>query len=294
MIFYRKTGRILRALLSHDAAQQKRLGPLLRFLGWQLLKRSGSGPVIVEAFQGGRLKCYPENSASNAVIYFDLPDWAEMQFLQQLLRPGDGFLDIGANVGVYSVLANTLVQSSGSVLAFEPDPKNAEYLNENFLLNAMDTQNIHKVVLGDKGGTCRFDTGQGSTGSVLANEDKRGETMEVKRLDTLVDDPSAFMVAKVDVEGFELPVLHGATRLLEAKSPKVWLVETNRCCEQYGMSRLDLKEFFAAYDFEMFAVVQRGQALRRLLSQGPFPDNSLAVGDLEWVRRRIPTLAIEE
>jgi hypothetical protein len=60
------------------------------------------------------------------------------------------------------------------------------------------------------------------------------------------------------------------------------------------MSRLDLKEFFAAYDFELFAVVQRGQALRRLLSQGPFPDNSLAVGDLEWVRRRIPTLAIEE
>lgn len=288
----RHLGMTLRALLTHEAANERQLHPLLRFAGWQLMKRAGSGPITIDAFDGGRLRCYPNSTASNAVIYFGLPDWDEMQFLRAILRPGDGFLDVGANVGVYSIYAHTLVGAEGRVLAFEPDPTNAIRLRENFELNGLSAEDVHEVALAEAAGTCRFDVGQDSTGGVVPEDRRDGVEVRCARLDAIVDDPSAFTVAKVDVEGFELEVLKGATTLLEADAPKAWLLETNRCCEKYGMTRTELQECMIEHGFALYRLTEAGRCLESIAHGGPFPANSLALSDLDWLHERAPYITV--
>ena len=67
------------------------------------------------------LRCYPDSPSASAMIYcHDSPDFHEMNFIRRYLRAGDTFLDIGANIGVYSLLAASRVGPSGRVVAFEP------------------------------------------------------------------------------------------------------------------------------------------------------------------------------
>jgi FkbM family methyltransferase len=283
---------VLQNLMTHEASQKNRLGPLLRFVGWQLLKRTRNEPIDIEAFEGGKLRCYPDNSATNAVIYFGLSDWLEMSLLRDLLRPGDTFLDIGANVGVYSVLASTLVGPEGRVIAFEPDPTNASRLRHNFSLNGLDSDDIHQCALGETIGTCRFSTGNDAVGSVVIDEAAAGVEMPCERLDGKVSVSVQPAVAKMDVEGFELDVLKGAVDLLKAQMPKVWLLETNDCCERYGKTRLELQHHLDEFGYSLFEIQSGGSRLAQIPMGGPYPLNSVALCDRDWVRERVPRLDI--
>src|SRR5690554_8137946 len=96
----------LEHLVRHQANIEQPLGPVRRFVGWQILKRAQNQPIIISAFDGARLHCHPSNTATNAVIYYGWPDWSEMQLLRKLLRPGDNFLTVGPTVAVYSMPAS--------------------------------------------------------------------------------------------------------------------------------------------------------------------------------------------
>jgi hypothetical protein len=71
------------------------------------------------------LRCYPHSTSASGVIYCGLPEWAEMRFLLDYLRPGEGFVDVGANIGTYSLLAASVPDVVA--WAFEPsrDPSDA-------------------------------------------------------------------------------------------------------------------------------------------------------------------------
>lgn len=291
-----KTGlRLTKALTTHESARfGVSLRPLVRFAWWQLRRRLTARPMRRTVFNGGQLLCYPENSASNAVIYFGWPDWHEMHLLEQVLRPGDGFIDVGANVGVYSVLAATVVMPEGRVLAVEPEPTLAARLAENFRLNGLDTRDVRPVALGEAEGTVSFEIERDTVGRVVEGRQDGAELVPLRRLDDVVGpDFDDFAIGKIDVEGYELQVLRGATKLLEARRPRAWLVETNRRCEAYGSTRAELQELLASHGYSLYQVSDGGNRLLPIPHGGPYPANAFAVADTPWLLDRHPRLQID-
>jgi FkbM family methyltransferase len=288
--------RVLRHLVSHPATRDRPLAALYRYAAWQTRKRLRPRPITIEAFDGARLRCHPDNTATSSVIYLRWPDWQEMHFLRRLLRPGDAFLDIGANVGVYSVLAARCIQPGGALRAIEADPVLVQRLLENLRLNGFSADSVHPVAVGERDGTCRFQIDSDTIGNVLQPGSPGGVEVPLRRLDDLVpiSDPTSerLALAKLDIEGYELQALRGADRLLRAGRPRCWLIETNRACERYGATREPLQSLLADHGFELYGIESLGSVLRAIPPGGPYPENSLAVADLDWLTLRIPDLRV--
>ena len=116
---------LVASIWNHPANSHERVQSVLRFLGWQLSKRAFRQPRVIP-FHGRKLKCYPDSTSTSAALYFNgLADYWEMKFIEAYLRSGDNFLYIGANTGVYSILAAACVGETGSIDAFEPMERTA-------------------------------------------------------------------------------------------------------------------------------------------------------------------------
>ena len=149
-----------------------------------------------------------------------------------LLRPGDVFLDVGANEGWFSVLAARAVGKSGRVLAVEPQERLWPVLIRNFLLNDLaNAELIPYGIAAQRGVTSlalypSINTGATSLISEPRRRFFRAQQVPTKSLDELADDHRAptIRLAKIDVEGYELEVLRGAPKLL-ARGIDYFLVE---------------------------------------------------------------------
>lgn len=144
-------------------------------------------------------------------------------WLRQHLRPGGCVIDIGANVGEYSALAADIVGPSGHVYAFEPAPENAARLRERFATTSHVS--IIEAAVGDVSRTVRLyldadNTTQHSLGS--HNVGRSGGAVKVQQ--RALDDVNGLRppdVIKIDAQGGELRVLHGARRILASAKPFV-------------------------------------------------------------------------
>jgi len=163
------------------------------------------------------------------------------QQLTQLLRSGDCFLDIGANVGFYSLLASRIVGKEGCVHAFEPFPRNVEYITRHIEMNRITNIEIHPIALSD-GEDRRMSfsiSTNPSAGHLSENSDGPEQiSVPVAALDSLWRKsafPSPSMM-KIDVEGAEYSVLNGGKEMIAACRPVILLAGhgsavQERCCD---------------------------------------------------------------
>jgi FkbM family methyltransferase len=158
-----------------------------------------------------------------------MTDEKEYALLDSVLRPGDWALDIGANVGHYTMRMAELVGHSGRVIALEPVPDTFALLAANARLFAHANVSLLNVAASDRMAVVGIDLPRFSDG--LANYYQARLTAEPADLEVLalpVDalaPPAAVRLVKIDVEGHELPVLQGMRGLLERDHP-VLIVET--------------------------------------------------------------------
>jgi FkbM family methyltransferase len=139
-----------------------------------------------------------------------------------VLKKGQVFYDIGANVGFYSLLGARLVGEGGRVYAFEPLSRNLHYLNRHILLNKISNVTIVPKALSNYVGLGYFEV-KGDSTSHLSDSGIFGA--EVTTLDAFlgwegVKPPD---VMKIDVEGEELNVMEGATKCLSEYHPLIFL-----------------------------------------------------------------------
>lgn len=147
----------------------------------------------------------------------------------ELLQPGDVFVDVGANVGFFALLAARRVGASGRVVAYEAVPDNAAAIRRNVSLNGMeDIVTVRAVAVADSEGTSTLVLTQHPGGNALkggaAPPDAVGElavpaTTLDRDLSTLAIGPPALV--KVDVEGGELAVLRGMSRTMSEIGPAI-------------------------------------------------------------------------
>ena len=151
--------------------------------------------------------------------------------LVEHLRPGMTFYDLGANIGFFSLMAARLVGPQGRVVSFEADPEIADRLRENLARNQFTCAHVEQKAVWSEPSTVAFERVDPNTspdrglGHVSPNGSAPGTiAVEAVSLDqyTASHPPPDFL--KCDVEGAEVAVFQGATRLFYGKRP-IFLVE---------------------------------------------------------------------
>jgi FkbM family methyltransferase len=158
-------------------------------------------------------------------IYCGLHEFADMAFVLHVLRPGDLFVDIGANVGTYTVLASKVCGASS--IAIEPDPSTAQALRRNIALNGIEgIVDVVEAAVGATEGHARFTVGLDTCNRMATARDRDVREVRILPLDTVI---GAYQptVIKMDVEGFESAVVAGAARTLACPSLVAVLTETD-------------------------------------------------------------------
>lgn len=169
-------------------------------------------------------------------------------YLRQCLKPGDCFLDIGANLGLFSIFAARQVGRSGHVFAFEPSPRELVSLTRNLLENQCENVTVLGVCVTDEAGIRRFNPGPDSHTGVgsLSTSEQGGISAfctDLSRgfpnlLESLAD---RSLVIKIDVEGAELHVIQSLDAYLDSPGIKSVIVEVHKQnLERFGAAPQDL------------------------------------------------------
>jgi FkbM family methyltransferase len=203
-----------------------------------------------------------------------------------LLEPGDVVIDIGANMGWYSLLAERLASAPVDIFAFEPDPENFGLLTENLALNASALVTPVQQALAETTGELQLhkykDTNLGRHSLLPINT---GETVSVATV--ALDDFWASRglgnrvprFIKIDVEGYELPALRGARGVL-ARCPLILAEYSPTYMRAGGIRPGDLVEFLTSLGFQPFAL--KDDALEPV-DAATLPDSDRH-RDLFWAR----------
>jgi FkbM family methyltransferase len=141
---------------------------------------------------------------------------------ERYCRPGMTVVDVGANLGYYTLLAATLVGPSGRVVALEPNSENCRLLLSSLRRSGLANVQVLPVAADVGTGWAYYSTHVGSNGGLIDDGDlltRPGVVVPTFRLDDLVAGPVGLV--KMDVEGAEARVVRGATRLIEHERPIV-------------------------------------------------------------------------
>ncbi len=189
--------------------RSRRLRSYGEWVAWHIGARLVPGPVSVEFTGNIRLLIRPRMTGATGVVYFGLHEPEDMGFVLHFLRPGDLFVDVGANVGTYSLLA---ASAGAEVIAFEPGEA-LPALHDNIRLNALQQRiEVHEAAVAATDGAVRFTTGRDTMNKI----DESGDaSVPSVRLDSVLASRTPMLI-KVDVEGRESDVLRGAPRALES------------------------------------------------------------------------------
>ncbi|MBP9111877.1 MAG: FkbM family methyltransferase [Polyangiaceae bacterium] len=171
----------------------------------------------------------------------------ELACIAQHLRAGDTFVDIGANIGIFSVFAGKHVGPSGTVISIEPEPANHELLLRNLLHNGLTTANVKHLALGDtktKLTLYRDARNAGNPSLVRGNvvHYQDAHEVDVEPLDDVLSNVKNVHVIKMDVQGFEMNVLRGAKGVLEKHKPAILLELWPEGLERAGSSAREVLE----------------------------------------------------
>lgn len=207
----------------HPLTRDAPLQAWARFALWQLKSRI-QDEVLFSWIGGQHLAIRHGMTGATGNIYVGLHEFADMMLLLHFLRDGDLFLDIGANVGSYTVLASGVCKAK--TWAFEPDPNTLRHLRRNIAVNNLDALvKVSECALGAEQGEVPFTVGRDTMNRIATANDKNVRMVRQERLDTLVGSSQPIMI-KIDVEGAEESVLHGAAALLASPYLKVIELET--------------------------------------------------------------------
>lgn len=193
------------------------------------------------------------------------------RFIWNWLRPGDTFVDAGANAGYFSAMVASLVGPAGQVHAFEPNPQVTRLLERSVALNRYeDRVRVNPMALTDRAGSvqlwCRPDTRATDDASTIARADRIPMRVESTTLDAYCQAAGIdrIRLVKVDVEGAELELLRGAARVLAAIRPDAFVVEfAPVLLADPDRTWATLIGAFSAHDYTLHALDETGSLTLR-------------------------------
>jgi FkbM family methyltransferase len=247
--------RVVRYVWAHPSNSGQRLRALLRAARYQTQVRLLGRRAVARLGERSRLWVDPHRTAASMVLYANPPDLPEMRVWRRALRDGGLFLDVGANVGTYTIWA---AEQGAEVIALEPAADTFALLEENIALNGYRVTAV-RAAAGDHCGSARFSAGLDAANSLAPDGPA---VTDLVTIDSLIGDRRVTGM-KVDVEGFEIDVLRGAARALADRRIGLIQIEWNQASAfAVGTDRRPIAELLAGYGYRLF----RPDATGRLAS----------------------------
>lgn len=196
------------------------------------------GEISISLF-GYKFQCDLAEHIQRRIFLFDY-DAEAQQFIRKNLKAGDTFMDIGANVGFYTLLSASIVGDKGRVIAIEPNPKTFDKMKKTIERNGLKNILALNIGLGRQESEVElyFNSSTGNdSATMVAHGPSESVRVKVLTLDEVAKQHGIDRVAyvKIDVDGFEPEVFAGALGLLKAGKIRalqsefsdVWLRKNN-------------------------------------------------------------------
>jgi FkbM family methyltransferase len=277
-------------ILRHPLNSENKLGSLLRFAKWQIGSRIVPGSVVVPFVNSTHLVVRRGMTSATGSVYCGLFELEEMTFVLHALRAEDTFVDVGANIGAYTVLAGGAVECR--CISIEPSPETFADLEANIRINGIGSScRAENVAVGSTHGVLRFTKNLGALNHVISsNETLRNDEITevpVLTLDEILGDTSPTII-KMDVEGYEKQVINGAGKILANSALQAIIMEINTHEDRYGYEGSALLTAILDYGFKPFRYQPQQRSLVPWIASGR-GDNVIFVRDPDWLLDRVKT-----
>lgn len=278
---------LLRFILAHPLNRNHKVASLVRFMIWQISSRLRRRPAVHPWVDGAKFFVRTGETGLTQNIYTGLHDFEDMGFLLHFIRPSDLFVDVGANAGSYTILAGAARRAN--VYAIEPVPATFERLRKNICLNGIDTRvKCLNIGVGSERGTIRFTSGMDTVNHVLATDEDAQNSIpiEVLPLDSVLASEAPTLL-KIDVEGYETPVIAGAKHVLQKESLKGVIMELNGSGARYGCSDANILQAMNDFGFATYRYHPFERRLEKLTGKNSGSGNTLFLRDETFVLERV-------
>ncbi len=244
---------VVRYIVTHPANRRRRGRQLAHAVLFQVRGRLGLSTrtrIGLHSWMSVDL----HSTSGSKVVYANPPDWNEMTAWRRILRPGDLFVDVGANVGAYSIWA---AECGADVIAVEPHPVTAARLQRNVALNPYPIE-VRQAALAETPGVLRLTTGLDSCNHLLLGaDDGSGDRVDgidvaVETLDDIVGTADPILI-KIDVEGAEELVLRGGlTAIAEGRVLGLQLEWNTLSADLFGRARDSVTDLLLEHGYTFF------------------------------------------
>ena len=272
---------LLHHIMKHPLNERSRSKALGRFMRWQLATRLLPGAYVVPFVDGTTLTMERGMTGATGNWYCGLHEAEDMAFVLHTLRPDDLFVDVGANVGSYTVLASGAVGARS--IAFEPTPSTFDKLMRNISVNKIsDRVEAYNMGAGAREETLQFTAKKDTTNHVITGTTHE-ETIEIQAIrvdDILTNTPR---IIKIDVEGWEQQVLLGMPKTLADPELVAVIAESNDSAgRNFGAQRDSVTEIMADNGFSASSY----DPLKRQLLKGGTAHNTIWLRNISFVEER--------
>ena len=229
--------------------------------------RPGTSEGIVQMRNGLRIKTNLQSLYGLKMYFFGVTNWELVAVIQAILRPGDVFIDGGANIGEITLHAAKRVGPQGRVVAVEASPEIAQRLRENIELNGLQNVEVVQVALGRYDEKRKFHLARGeysgaSSLTMPGNYSGQSVVVDGMKIDSLVDRERLERIdlIKLDLEGAEFEAMGGAARLLshEGYRPIVLIEYHREISQRSGWDLQGLLRFFEEHEYALHYLTHSG------------------------------------
>ena len=280
---YKKTGDILT-----DLNKKKKE---LKDNSWNEKFKNNSS-VILKINKELKINLYKDSVLSRLI--YDGFEKDEIEFMTKVLREGDILIDIGANIGIFSLTASNIVGKSGKVISFEPSPVTYARLVENIKLNNFENIDARNIGISDKQGSLSLnisENGFDAWNSFAGGNDNKFQKVVEVNVSTLDEelkntDKNKVSFIKIDVEGWEKFVLEGGRKILQNYSPTVMIEFTEANTFAAGYFVQDLYDIMVALNYTWYRYENGKLEIENKKLHYPY-DNLIATKDITGLTNKL-------
>jgi len=226
--------------------------PLVYYLD-DFIVKFGKRYVVKEVLGSRMVLDLLDKGACRDLYHYGIREREAIDIYKNFLTKKDNILDIGANIGIYVLLASKI--TNGKIYAIEPDPRSFKLLKENIKINNLEERiKAYNIAMGNERGKLKFYQSESFNWSSVARENEKGIWVEVTTIDDFVSNREISCL-RFDLEGYEYSLLKGAKKTLQKKL-KIFMEVHPPLIKEYGGNVLNMFEMLKDFKLRYYATPQ--------------------------------------